>query len=56
MYRLTMIGPGVTPDVQAVVSGLPDYNSHNSSEVGYEQQQNGILDQLAAGGSQCHHH
>jgi hypothetical protein len=56
LYRLTIIGPGVTPDIQSVVSGLPDYNAHNSSEVSYEQQQNGILDQLAAGGSQCHHH
>ncbi|MFL5978452.1 MAG: hypothetical protein ACJ76O_07505 [Gaiellaceae bacterium] len=46
----------MTPDIQSVVSGLPDYNARNSSEVSYEQQQNGILDELAAGGSQCHHH
>lgn len=56
MYRLTIIGPGVTPDIQTVVSGLPDYNARNSSDVSYERQQNGILDQLASGGSQCHHH
>jgi hypothetical protein len=56
LYRLTIIGPGVTPDIQSVVSGLPNYDAHSSSDVSYERQQNGILDQLAAGGPQCHHH
>jgi hypothetical protein len=56
MYRLTIIGPGVTPDVQSVTTGLKDFNRSNPSDVSYEQQQNAILDQLAAGGKQCHHH
>jgi hypothetical protein len=53
---LTIIGPGVTPDVQSTTTGLHAYNRHNQSDVSYEQQQNAILDQLAAGGRQCHHH
>jgi hypothetical protein len=56
MYRLTIIGPGVTPDVQSTVAGLKDFNRHNQADVAYEAQQNAILDRLAAGGSQCHHH
>jgi hypothetical protein len=46
----------VTPDIQTVVSGLPDYDARNSWDVSYEREQNGILDQLARGGSRCHHH
>lgn len=55
-YRVTMIGPGVTPDVQSQVSGLHDFRRGNSSDAAYESQQNGILDRLAAGGRWCHHH
>jgi hypothetical protein len=56
MYRLTIIGPGVTPDVQSSLDGLHDYDRDNPSDVSYEQQQNAILDRLAAGGKQCHQH
>jgi hypothetical protein len=55
-YRLTIIGPGVTPDVQAVVSGLEGYDRRDANDVSYEQQQNAVLDRLAAGGRHCHHH
>ncbi len=54
-YRITMIGPGVTPDVASTVSGLHDF-SHNTSDASYEAQQNRILDRLAAGGRWCHRH
>jgi hypothetical protein len=55
-YRVTMIGPGVTPDVQYQVGGLHDFNRRNAADVAYEAQQNAILDRLAAGGRWCHHH
>lgn len=55
-YRVTMIGPGVTPDVQAQVAGLHDFNRRNAGDVAYESLQNGILDRLAAGGRWCHRH
>lgn len=55
-YRVTMIGPGVTPDVQSGVAGLHDYRRGNAADAAYERQQNAILDRLAAGGRWCHHH
>lgn len=53
-YRVTMIGPGVTPDVQSMVNGLHNYRG--SPDAPYEAQQNRVLDRLAAGGRWCHHH
>ncbi|HEY7017282.1 MAG TPA: hypothetical protein VH297_02350 [Gaiellaceae bacterium] len=55
-YRVTMIGPGVTPDVQSTVGGLHDFRRGNSADASYEAEQNGILDRLAAGGRWCHRH
>jgi len=55
-YRVTMVGPGVTPDVVATVAGLHDYRRNNPDDVAFEAQENKILDQLAAGGRWCHHH
>jgi hypothetical protein len=55
-YRLTMIGPGVTPDVAATVAGLHDFRPGNASDAVYEAAQNRILDRLAAGGRSCHRH
>jgi hypothetical protein len=55
-YRVTMIGPGVTPDVQSTIGGLHDYRRGNAGDAAYEHQQNAALDRLAAGGRWCHHH
>jgi hypothetical protein len=55
-YRVTMVGPGVTPDVAVTVSGLHDFRRGNSADVAYEAQQNRVLDRLAAGGRWCHRH
>jgi hypothetical protein len=55
-YRVTMIGPGVTPDVQYQIAGLHAFNRRNPADVAYEAQENAILDRLAAGGRWCHHH
>ena len=55
-YRLTAIGPGVTPDVSITLNGLHDYNRNNASDVAYERQQNALQDQVAAGDRKCHVH
>jgi hypothetical protein len=55
-YRVTMIGPGVTPDVQSTVAGLHDYRRGNSADAAYERGQNAVLDRLAARGRWCRHH
>ena len=49
-YRLRLIGPGVTPDVEATVGGLHDYRPGNSADAAYESRENHVLDRLAAGG------
>jgi hypothetical protein len=55
-YRLTAVGPGVTPDVSIVVPGLHDYDRNNAADVAYERQQNALLDSIAAGDKKCHAH
>jgi hypothetical protein len=53
-YRLNVIGPGVTPDVSIVVSGLHDFNRNNAGDVAYENQQNALQDSL--GDKKCRVH
>ena len=53
-YRLTVVGPGVTPDVSIVVAGLHDYDRHNSADVAYESQQNAL--QASLGDKKCRVH
>jgi hypothetical protein len=55
-YRLTAIGPGVTPDVSITVAGLDDYNRNNPNDVAYERQQNALQDSVAAGDRKCRVH
>jgi hypothetical protein len=55
-YRLSAIGPGVTPDVSITLPGLHDFNKGSSGDVAYEQQQNALLDQVAAGDKKCRVH
>lgn len=55
-YRLRLIGPGVTPDVESTIGGLHDYRSGSSADAAYEAQENRVLDRLASGGPSCHHH
>jgi hypothetical protein len=54
-YRLTAIGPGVTPDVSITVAGLHDYSRDNPADVAYERQQNALQDSVTAGGKRCSH-
>jgi hypothetical protein len=53
-YRATLIGPGVTPDVQSSIGGLHDYR--RGPDATFEAQQNRILERLASGGRWCHRH
>jgi hypothetical protein len=54
-YRLTVIGPGVTPDASITIPGLHDYNPSDAADVGYERQQNVLQDTITAGGKKCSH-
>jgi hypothetical protein len=55
-YRLSAIGPGVTPDVSITLAGLHDYSPSNAADVAYEQQQNALQDSVAAGDKKCRVH
>jgi hypothetical protein len=48
-YRLTAIGPGVTPIIAVEIPGLHTYVPTSPADRGYEQQMNAAEDQLAAG-------
>jgi hypothetical protein len=52
-YRLTVIGPGVTPDVGVTVAGLHDYDRSNAADVAYERQQNTLQASIAGADKQC---
>ena len=55
-YRETLVGPGVTPDVQVTVPGLHKFRKGNPDDEAYEKQQNALLDRLTAGAPWCHQH
>ena len=55
-YRLTVIGPGVTPDVSITVPGLHDYNPNNAADAEYEREQNALLDSILGVDKKCGKH
>jgi hypothetical protein len=57
-YRITMIGPGVSPDVMWTGNGLQDFDKSNPALVDWEKQMNAKLDEMRAayGDTQCVHH
>ena len=55
-YRLTVIGPGVTPDVSVTVPGLHDYDPNNPADVAYERQQNALQDSIVGVAKKCRRH
>ena len=55
-YRLTVVGPGVTPDVSIVVPGLHDFDRNNAADVAYEQQRNALLDSIVGVDKSCRTH
>jgi hypothetical protein len=52
-YRITVIGPGVTPDVMWEGAGLPDYDPTNAEHVEHEKEANTILAQIAGATRLC---
>ena len=55
-YRLTIEGPGVTPDVVRYLDGLPDYDSRNSRLVAHERSMNALQDRVTVGDRLCRKH
>jgi hypothetical protein len=55
-YRITAIGPGVTPDVLWEGPGLPDFNPAYPGHVEHERQMNELVDRIAAGDPLCRQH
>lgn len=56
LYRVTLMGPGVTPDVAVTVPGLHNFRRGNAEDAAYEAEQNKTLDRLARGGRWCRQH
>jgi hypothetical protein len=42
-YRLVASGPGVTPNVGAIVDGLHPFDASNPSDVAWQQEQSDVL-------------
>lgn len=55
-YRLTVSGPGVTPDVSIVVPGTHDYNPSNPADLEYERKQDALLFSMLGADKECRHH
>jgi len=47
-YRITVAGPGVTPDVVWVGTGLHAFDPASQLDVAYERRMNALLDQVTA--------
>jgi hypothetical protein len=56
MYRITVEGPGVTPDVMWQGSGLHPYDRTNPNDVAYEHQMNATLDSIRGDWHKCVKH
>jgi hypothetical protein len=55
-YRLSVVGPGVTPDVTWQGKGLPQWNAEDPALVSLEDQMNALAVQFAAGDPSCRVH
>ena len=53
-YRLSVSGPGVTPDVVWEGPGLHDFDPRDAVEVSLEARMNELQRALAAGSRPCH--
>jgi hypothetical protein len=53
-YRITMEGPGVTPDVTTTIADPGNYDPSDPAKVAYERQQNALLDTF--GDKLCRQH
>ena len=56
LYRVTAVGPGVTPDLVWQAPALHAYSAGNPADVTLEDAMNTKLDQMRAGWHKCLHH
>ena len=47
-YRITVIGPGVTPDIEAEAAGISKYDPGSTADVERDHKQLGLYDELTA--------
>jgi hypothetical protein len=52
-YRLSVIGPGVSPDVAYEIAGLPDFDPTNADQVAYEAAMNERQLEIVGDGKLC---
>src|SRR3954451_13942252 len=52
-YRLSVIGPGVSPDVAYEIGGLPDFDRSNPDLVQYEADMNARQAEIVGAGKLC---
>jgi hypothetical protein len=52
-YRITVIGPGVTPDVMWEAPGLHDFDARSTADVEYERRMHTLFDHVLAGDKFC---
>ena len=55
-YRITAVGPGVTPDVIWEGAGLPDFDPSNAADIAHERAMNALVDQIAGSDPICSVH
>jgi hypothetical protein len=55
-YRITVIGPGVTPDVTWQGPGLHPFDRANPADVALEEQMNALHDDVSSGDTLCKQH
>jgi len=55
-YRLTIEGPGVTPDVSVTVPGLHDFDRSDPADAAFDAKQNAILDSIIGSDKLCRTH
>jgi hypothetical protein len=55
-YRITAVGPGVTPDVMWQGPGLHPYSRKNAADVAYESEMNAKLDAIRGRWNKCRTH
>jgi hypothetical protein len=52
-YRISVVGPGVTPDVTAEVNDPGTWDANDSQKVAWEKQQLALFDKITAGDKFC---
>jgi hypothetical protein len=52
-YRISVVGPGVTPDLMAETDGVGKYDANNPHDVEFEHRQLQLFDQVTAGDKFC---